>query len=104
MAFRLVAKSGWRNVSLPPEFYEKGGTEGLICIDELTDYELVKGEHLADNKSKVIAYLLRNLVISPISLARWRILLLLFMATCSFHVSHQKVKRRTLNNPKLHSV
>ncbi|KAK2189291.1 hypothetical protein NP493_109g00000 [Ridgeia piscesae] len=53
MAFSVVAKSGWRKVSLPPEFFQKGGAEGLMCIDELTDYELVKGVYLADNKAKV---------------------------------------------------
>ena len=76
MAFSVVAKSGWRKVSLPPEFFQKGGAEGLMCIDELTDYELVKGVYLADNKAKVIANLFVTLIISPIPLARCRWLMM----------------------------
>ena len=86
MAFSVVAKSGWRKVSLPPEFLQKGGAEGLMCIDELTDYELVKGERLADNKAKVIANVFVNLIISPILLARWLMAccyLFVFMKNCT---------------------
>ena len=70
MAFRVVAKSGWRKVPLPKEFFEKEGAEGLTCIEELTDYELTEDGHLQVNTSKVVAYVLENLVISPISVAR----------------------------------
>ena len=56
MAFRVVAKSGWRKVPLPPEFFEKEGAEGLTCIEELTDYDLTEDGHLQVNKSKVVAY------------------------------------------------
>ena len=71
MSFRVVAKSGWRKVPLPKEFFEKEGAEGLTCIEELTDYELTEDGHLQVNTSKVVAYVLENLVISPISVARW---------------------------------